>query len=181
LYYQQTSWEYIQFLWLQNDRQSSFLGDEGVNLLDAWLNTGMAEPLELELTTVDVSASAGPPGEASDPAASGEQMTASYDEATGRIDVSYVPACDSQNHNIYYGDLSLVSSYAWDGAECDVGSSGSASFDPQRQNAFFVVVAHDSVLEGPYGLASDGSQRPEDVGTANCDYPQDLASVCDPQ
>jgi hypothetical protein len=44
LLYQPASWEHVQFLYLANDGQSSFLGQQGVNLLDAWLNTGMAEP-----------------------------------------------------------------------------------------------------------------------------------------
>jgi hypothetical protein len=44
LYYQPTSWEYIQFLWLANDRRNAFLADEGMNMLEAWLNTGMAAP-----------------------------------------------------------------------------------------------------------------------------------------
>jgi len=45
LLYQSTSWEYIQFLYLANNRQNAFLADEGVNLLNAWLNTGMAAPV----------------------------------------------------------------------------------------------------------------------------------------
>jgi hypothetical protein len=44
LLYQPTSWEYIQFLNLANDGSSDFLGQEGTNMLEAWLNTGMAEP-----------------------------------------------------------------------------------------------------------------------------------------
>ena len=44
LLYQPTSWEYIQFLYLANNGQNAFLADEGVNLLNGWLNTGMAEP-----------------------------------------------------------------------------------------------------------------------------------------
>lgn len=44
LLYQPTSWEYIQFLVLANDGSSAFLGQEGANMLEAWLNTGMAEP-----------------------------------------------------------------------------------------------------------------------------------------
>jgi hypothetical protein len=44
LLYQPTSWEYIQFLYLANNGQDAFLADEGLNLLNAWLNTGMAEP-----------------------------------------------------------------------------------------------------------------------------------------
>ena len=44
LMYQPTSWEYIQFLHLANKRTNPFLADQGANLIDAWLNTGMAEP-----------------------------------------------------------------------------------------------------------------------------------------
>jgi hypothetical protein len=44
LLYQSTSWEYIQFLRLANNGQNAFLANEGVNLLNAWLNTGMAQP-----------------------------------------------------------------------------------------------------------------------------------------
>ena len=44
LLYQPTSWEYIQFLYLANDEQNAFLAQEGDNLFDTWLNTGMAEP-----------------------------------------------------------------------------------------------------------------------------------------
>ncbi len=43
--YQPTSWEYIQFLYLANNGQNAFLASEGMNLLNAWLNTGMAEPM----------------------------------------------------------------------------------------------------------------------------------------
>lgn len=51
LMYQTTSWEYIQFLAQANDRTNAFLGAEGVNLLDAWLNTGMAAPVTMATTT----------------------------------------------------------------------------------------------------------------------------------
>jgi hypothetical protein len=51
LVYQPTSWEYIQFLYLGNNGQNTFLANEGVNLLDAWLNTGMAAPYVMTSTT----------------------------------------------------------------------------------------------------------------------------------
>jgi hypothetical protein len=51
LLYQSTSWEYIQFLLLANERKSAFLGAEGVNLLDAWVNTGMAAPVVMASTS----------------------------------------------------------------------------------------------------------------------------------
>jgi hypothetical protein len=51
LLYQPTSWEYVQFLFEANDGSIPFLAQEGVNLLDAWLNTGMAEPYVMASTT----------------------------------------------------------------------------------------------------------------------------------
>jgi hypothetical protein len=45
LMYQPTSWEYIQFLYLANTLpQGDFLADEGINMLEAWIETGMATP-----------------------------------------------------------------------------------------------------------------------------------------
>jgi hypothetical protein len=51
LMYQPTSWEYIQFLDHANNGSVSFLADEGANILDAWLNTGMAAPYAMASTT----------------------------------------------------------------------------------------------------------------------------------
>jgi hypothetical protein len=51
LLYQPTSWEYVQFLHLANNGQNAFLANEGANLLQAWLNTGMAEPFVMASTT----------------------------------------------------------------------------------------------------------------------------------
>jgi hypothetical protein len=46
LYYQGTSWEYIQFLWKANNTpQGAFLADEGKNMLDAWLNADPSAPM----------------------------------------------------------------------------------------------------------------------------------------
>jgi hypothetical protein len=44
LLYQPTSWEYIQFLYRANTGQVVRLAQEGVNILNAWRNTGMAAP-----------------------------------------------------------------------------------------------------------------------------------------
>jgi len=44
LLYQPSSWEYIQFLDLANNGSDAFLADEGSNMLEAWIETGMAEP-----------------------------------------------------------------------------------------------------------------------------------------
>jgi hypothetical protein len=180
IYYQQTSWEYIQFLWLANDEQGAFLGQEGVNLLDAWLNTGMSAPVEITQTAASLVDPAAAPGEASRPGVPADQMRASYDDPSGMIDVDYVPACEAPEHTIYYGDLSRVSSYTYDGAVCALGNGGSASFDPGLDNAFFLVVGNNGIVEGSYGRGADGEERLEDTGTPACDRPQDLSGQCDP-
>jgi hypothetical protein len=51
LVYQATSWEYIQFLWLANDKTNPTLGAEGDNMLDAWLKTGMSAPYVIASAT----------------------------------------------------------------------------------------------------------------------------------
>jgi len=51
LMYQPTSWEYVQFLYLENNGNNAFLANEGTNLLDAWFKTGMAEPIVMSSTT----------------------------------------------------------------------------------------------------------------------------------
>ncbi len=59
LLYQGTSWEYIQFLNLANKRQNDFLGQEGINMLDAWLNATTAmDPLKRTMVSPIVMASA---------------------------------------------------------------------------------------------------------------------------
>ncbi|MBW2273708.1 MAG: hypothetical protein JRG96_10575 [Deltaproteobacteria bacterium] len=54
LLYQTTSWEYIQFLYLGNDGSVAFLADEGVNMLEAWIEEGMSEPYEMAAVTIPV-------------------------------------------------------------------------------------------------------------------------------
>lgn len=51
LLYQTTSWEYIQFLYLANNRTNDFLKDEGINLLNTWRATGMSEPFVMASAT----------------------------------------------------------------------------------------------------------------------------------
>jgi len=171
LLYQQTTWEYIQFLWLENDELGPFLGQEGINLLDAWLNTGMASPVEMATATVAVTPPvAGVPGQA-------EQMLVTSISQAGAIDVTYSPACDSTQHNIYFGDLASVASFGYSGAACSVGVTGSASFNPVLDSAFFLIVGNDGTEEGSYGEVSGGAERPEDTATALCDRPQNLTGV----
>lgn len=54
LLYQPTSWEYFPFLALANDGSVAFLADEGANMLEAWIETGMATPHEMASLSVAV-------------------------------------------------------------------------------------------------------------------------------
>jgi hypothetical protein len=180
LYYQQTSWEYIQFLWLANDGASEFLGLEGVNMLDAWLNTGMSPPLEMALATAAIEVVSGVPGEASHQDLANDHMLAAWNPASGEVEVAYTAACDAVDHTIYYGDLAFVSSYGYTDAACFLGASGTASFDPGSGNSFFLVVANDAAEEGSYGSWLSGGatdERDEASGLPACDYPRNLAGV----
>jgi hypothetical protein len=182
LYYQQTSWEYIQFLWKQNDGVSPFLKDEGKNLLDAWLNTSECAPLQVAITTASglVPPVLSPPGEASHQDIRAEHIVAVYDRPTGRIDVNYTPACSTTGHTIYYGDLSSVGAYLYAGADCITDTTGFMSFTPAQPSAFFLVVGNNGTLEGSYGKNSLGQQRPEAGNINGCNFPMDLSGTCDP-
>jgi hypothetical protein len=180
LYYQQTSWEYIQFLWKQNDGQSPFLGNEGRNLLDAWLHTGMAAPLQVASVAVG-GLVALPPGEASNQSTPANHMTATLNTDGMSVDLAYTPACGATGHTVYYGPISAVASYAYVGSACSSDTSGRLTFTPPAGSVFFLVAAHNGAREGSYGSDSSGVPRPEASGAAfaPCDYPQDLTGSCD--
>ncbi len=183
LYYQPTSWEYIQFLWLGNDGLSTFLGDEGINMLDGWLNNAQAPPLEVTSTTVSVTGPTvgGAPGEASHQNVPADQMLASLNHASHQIDITFTPACDATDHTIYYGALEDVSTYSYAGGICRIGADGLASFNPDLGNIFFLIVGSNDSVEGSYGksyINQISQERPEATGIAPaCDFPQDLAGV----
>ena len=95
LMYQPTSWEYIQFLYLGNDGGNGFLADEGINMLDAWLNTGMAAPHVMASTTWGTPPT--PPGECD--AATPGLLSAS--PADKQVTVTWQPAA-GDSYNLYY-------------------------------------------------------------------------------
>lgn len=102
----------------------------------------------------------------------------SYDKVTGDIAVSYGAACFATDHHIVYGPLSGVAAYAYAGQACGLGNYGAATFNPGVGDFFFVLVGNTPALEGSYGKASSGAERPEAVGLAGCDYPQNLSGDC---
>ena len=121
----------------------------------------------------------GAPGEASsDPVG---LMKADHDAVTGDVLVEYTPACDASNHTIYYGQLINVATHSYTHAACWLGSTGSVRFDPAGglKDWFFLIVGHNGVVEGSYGLFGAGGERPEATGLAGCEIPQDLTGTCD--
>ncbi len=184
LYYQSTSWEYIQFLWKQNNGTDAFLGSEGVNLLDAWLNTGMSAPYEMASAPVTglTAPATNPPGSAGGGPTSLLTVTG-YDAGTGALTLSYTPACGATDHTVHYGSLAQVSTYTWAGAACGLGATGSASFtpDPAAGDAiFFVLAGNTPDWEGGYGTTRDGLQRPANTTSAgSCARPQSVRSSCE--
>ena len=192
LLYQSTSWEYIQFLWKANHGSDTpdlpplgdpFLGREGANMLDAWLNTGMAAPFEMAATTVAVAPPAAPaPGNASGPAESPMLVTA-YDPASGAIALTWSPSCDASGHTVHYGSLANIATYGWAGADCALGATGSGSFIPSPaigESIFWVIVGNNDAWEGSYGVDSSGIERPPDATHAGvCFRPQNLEPVCE--
>ena len=107
-------------------------------------------------------------------------MLVDYDSGTGDVIVDYTPACDAADHTIYRGSLGSVSGYGLSDAECNVGTSGTASFTPGAGDWFFMIVGNNGSSEGSYGTDSYGAERPADLETTSCDIPQDLASTCAP-
>jgi hypothetical protein len=157
--------------------------NRGEKMYDLWMAYGRSAPVEIARAIQQVpldTGATGAPGEASNPTSAGAPLLVSgYDPATGNLTVTYEPACDAHDHTIYWGPLDQVGSYAWSGAECYVGATGTATFAPGAGAFFFVIVGNDHAVEGSYGLDSAGLQRPEDSGTSGCDLPRDLAVTCE--
>jgi len=71
--------------------------------------------LPVLLLLVPMSARASTPGEVKNLEVTG------YDSATGKISLSYDPACRAADHHIEYGLLQNVSTYTYSGQDCGIG------------------------------------------------------------
>ena len=113
LLYQPTSWEYIQFLTLANNGTdpaqggNAFLGMEGEYMLEAWLNTGMAEPY------VMASATWGNAPQCTASAPTLESATPGNTEVT----LAWSPVADVVGYKVYYDQAGKAQLVA------DVGSA----------------------------------------------------------
>jgi hypothetical protein len=125
-----------------------------------------------------MAARASTPGEAKDLEITG------YNPATGRISLSFVPACGAADHHIEYGLIQDVRTYGYSGQDCGIGNTGGYDkFKPGSGSYFFVVVGDDGVsTEGSYGMSLINgamSERPEDILDPVCPLVQDLSQNCD--
>jgi hypothetical protein len=115
------------------------------------------------------------------PGAVGNLRVAGVDGLSGDLSLTYQQACGATNHNIVYGPLQEVAGYQYTGQVCGIGANGTyAGFNPGSGSFFFVLVGTDGAgHEGSYGLASDGTERPEDHLDPVCIFVQDLGNRCD--
>lgn len=100
--------------------------------------------------------------------------------------ITYTAACGATDHVVYWGTAGPGSIGSggpiWTDAACDMGTSGSAVFDPGTPAVgtvfYLVIVGHNDVQEGSYGTSSSGVERPEAIGIGACDRPQVLGGTC---
>jgi hypothetical protein len=95
---------------------------------------------------------------------------------------TYGPSSCAIDHVAYWDDATRSGPFAWDGQACNLGASGSATFDPGTPAPghviSFVIAGTDGAVEGSYGRSSSAAERPEATTLAGCNYPQRLADAC---
>jgi outer membrane protein assembly factor BamB len=116
-------------------------------------------------------------------AGSAGPMTADHGPGTS-VEVAYAPACNANDHWIYWGAGPITDSVKWIDSACGLGTDAIASFDPGTPAVgtffYFVIVGQGDRHEGSYGRSSAGVERPEATGVGICDRPQALALSCAP-
>ncbi|MHC4922194.1 MAG: hypothetical protein ACYTKC_21725, partial [Planctomycetota bacterium] len=172
LLYQPTSREYIHFLYLANQGLNAFLGDEGANLLDAWMNTGMAEPYAMASTTwgsaptpavptMSTSSLAtwcvGKGGSFTQPCDSfGDRTTMGW--VVGVVDDAGAPVSGAQVFTeIRDGGGSLVTEKQ--GFTDETGGAGLTWKIPRRQATGPYVVSVVNIIHGSYEFAAGGGAQ----------------------
>jgi hypothetical protein len=113
----------------------------------------------------------GTPGEISD------LMVTGHDRAAGTLTLSYGPACRTSDNNFYFGALANVASPTYAGQDCGITNAGGYvwNYATSPESSFFLIVGHDTVIEGSYGKQTGGTER----ATAGlCPEPQDVSMEC---
>lgn len=94
----------------------------------------------------------------------------------GSLSLNWTETCVSNetDYAVYEGELGMFSSHV--PLLCSTGSLTGTTFMPSVGSAYYLVVARDGELEGPYGNDSAGNARAP--GAVQC-LPTALALVCD--
>lgn len=173
LMYQPTSWEYIQFLYLANNLPAgTFLADEGKNMLEAWLNTGMAKPYAMASVTWGT-----PPGECN--ATTPQLLNASPADKQVSLNWQEVPGDpDIDGYKLYYdqaGKAQLVADL-----QCPPEPT-----EPQEACTSFTDTALTNGEQYCYKVTSYSSACESDFSNILCAIPTQpgqelLAGVDDP-
>lgn len=78
------------------------------------------------------------------------------------------------DYAVYEGVLGDFTSHA--PVQCSTGGATSATITPAAGGTFYLVVPHNGVYEGSYGVDSAGAERPQaDDGAC---FPQELSPDC---
>jgi hypothetical protein len=104
-----------------------------------------------------------------------QMLVEGIDALISTLTVSYGPGCNTVNNNVYFGPLENVSSYGYSGEVCNVGVSGTTSFEVPHGSYFFVIVGDNDSVEGSYGRDSTQVERP---ASGTCGFTQDLSNPC---
>lgn len=121
LLYQPTSYEYQLFLLKANDRTNVFLADEGINMFQAWLATGMAEPHAM------ASATWGAPPE---PCSAQAPTLLNATPGNGQASLSW-SAVTNATYNLYYdqaGKGQLIAGNLTNTTHTDTGLTNGQSY-----------------------------------------------------
>ncbi|HSQ70331.1 MAG TPA: fibronectin type III domain-containing protein, partial [Steroidobacteraceae bacterium] len=165
LLYQPTSWEYVQFLYLANRRENAFLADEGVNLLDAWLATGMAEPYVMASATWGEPVSGGGGGEQCSAPGAPTGLAASAGKKSVTLDWSAAnPAPTTGGYNVYFdqsGKLQLRGSVS--AATLSYKDTGLTS---RMTYTYLVTAWNDCDGNGSFDFGTDLEGPASDPATA---------------
>jgi len=98
----------------------------------------------------------------------------------GGVTVTYSPACGATSHTAYVGDLTTLRSagIAWSQRYCNLGTTGTATFNPTGAAVYFVVAGNNGSVEGSYGRGGNGAERPAAGSGGACAYTQQLSGSC---
>ncbi|GAB4376096.1 MAG: hypothetical protein Kow0062_15930 [Acidobacteriota bacterium] len=182
--FQATSREYVEFLVRDNEStcdpfdagcdptQPDARPNRGEKFQALWSKYDRSRPVTLSKAVAGTPVD-GPlpvPGEAH------ALRVTEWDPVLEGARLEFEPACNALDHAVYWGPLDAVDSYGWTGARCQAGITGETTIRPGPGAVFFVVVGNNGQVEGSYGRAADGAERPP--APELCGLPQSLEPAC---